>query len=1471
MRKIPTFAVEQALDLHPLTVESHTSLTDVIGLMSQTSIHCPLQSGEEETSRLPSMAEQSTNYVLVLDNSQLVGILTERDIVRLIAEYRTLAELTVASVMSGQVMTLQAEDNQDVFSALNLMRQYQIQHLPVVDEQEQVLGVLTPRRLRRLHEPADLMKLRQVHEVMNSTVIHALPTDSVLKVTQMMNQHRISCVVIVEASGSSKSHKPIGILTERDIVQVQRLELNLEHTQAQEVMSTPLSLVNSEDSLWTVHIRMQHHKVRHLVVADLQGDLQGIVTQNHLSLTDPEEVYEVLELLQRQVETLQAKNAQLQTERTLEGEVNRQTDGHHRIDSELRAANQRLGWHVENSPLAIVEWNSQFRVESWSQQAEIIFGWSAAEVLGKHWTDWRFVVEADLDAVMVVTDDLLKGREPRNISHNRNYTRDGLVIDCDWYNSALLDHSGNLISILSLAQDVTARKQSEVALKESEERFRYLADHAPVLIWIAGCDKNCSYFNKHWLDFTGRTMEQELGNGWAEGVHPDDLQFCLDTYNHSFDARHSFEMEYRLRRVDGEYRWVFDVGVPRFDTNKEFLGYIGSCIDISDRKESEHLLKLSEQRYRTLTDAVQHLVWVANAEGLSYDFNEQCQTYLGMTVEEIQGHGWVNAVHPDDAELALSQWQESLQNTTPFEAEYRIRRSDGVYRWHVVRSIPHFVNGQVQEWIGSCTDIDDLKQTESALRESEECQRLALDAAFMGVWDWQVPTDHIIWSGHHYELFGLTPDTFDGSFDAFMNCVHPDDHTLIFEAIESSKQNQVPYEVEFRIIWPDGSLHHMSARGKFYYSADGEPLRMLGMVMDVSDRQQAEAHIHEMTQRLTLATSSAKIGVWDFDVVEDRLIWDDRMYELYGIKAEEFGGAYEAWKQGVHPDDLTAADANIQTAIAGEREFHPEFRVVWPDGQVRFIEAHAIVLRDDTGKALRMIGVNWDITERKLAEVSLHRQALMFQNITDGVILTDPEGYIIDWNPAAEKMFGYTKAEVLGQTPGILYRDEESVTLTQQIIDVMTREGQWSGEITFIRKDGTIGLSETVVVPFLDDQGQLIATIGLNHDITEKKQLEAQYLRAQRLESIGTLAGGIAHDLNNILTPIVGIAGLLPLKIPHLDEQSQHLIEMLQVSAHRGADLVQQILSFSRGIEGNRMMLQVGHLISEVKDFVEKTFPKAIKLEINLPNDLRLVNGDATQLHQVLMNLCVNARDAMPCGGTLSLSAENLKVDETYAQMYLEAQVGPYVVISVADTGVGMAPETLERIFDPFFTTKEVGKGTGLGLSTLMGIVKSHGGFVTVESQVRSGTKFVVYLPAVDDTNTPQPEADTYAVGQGELILVVDDEAPIREITTATLEAYNYRVIPANTGIEAISQYGQHQDDIDAILMDMMMPEMDGATAIQTLKAINPQVKIIVVTGLVSREQNPADTNLEVDAFLSKPYKAETLMNVLKGVLKDNP
>ena len=473
--------------------------------------------------------------------------------------------------------------------------------------------------------------------------------------------------------------------------------------------------------------------------------------------------------------------------------------------------------------------------------------------------------------------------------------------------------------------------------------------------------------------------------------------------------------------------------------------------------------------------------------------------------------------------------------------------------------------------------------------------------------------------------------------------------------------------------------------------------------------------------------------------------------------------------------------------------------------------------------------------------------------------MRDLDSQIQFWNKGAESIYGWLATEAVGRnTTQLFYTDvPPEVTIAAQIV---RQQDAWQGELRKLTKTGREVIVESRWTLVRDEAGHPTSILSVDTDITDKKQLEQQFLRAQRLESLGSLASGIAHDLNNVLTPIVGAAQLLPMTLPNLDDRSRRLLNMLVESSKRGSGLVKQILTFARGLDGERTVLQVRHILTELISVARQTFPKSIEIQVNnASEDLWMVNVDATQIHQVLMNLFVNARDAMPDGGSLTASTENMVIDTDSAQLQLPA--GTYILITIADTGMGMTSEILDRIFEPFFTTKKT--GTGLGLSTVQGIVKAHGGAIEVESQIGRGTCFKIYLPAIHNKEAESSDAaaDSYD-GKGQLVLVVDDESAIRQIAKESLETYNYRVMLASDGIEAIDLYAQNHRSIAIVLIDMMMPNLNTQSTIHALQQINPQVQIVVMSGSYLNLEAMVHTQ-QVSAFLTKPF---TTINVLQAL-----
>jgi PAS domain S-box-containing protein len=476
----------------------------------------------------------------------------------------------------------------------------------------------------------------------------------------------------------------------------------------------------------------------------------------------------------------------------------------------------------------------------------------------------------------------------------------------------------------------------------------------------------------------------------------------------------------------------------------------------------------------------------------------------------------------------------------------------------------------------------------------------------------------------------------------------------------------------------------------------------------------------------------------------------------------------------------------------------------------------------------------------------------------------------IDWEGAMDEVLGYTWEEMqqIGASEWKqLVHPEDRAQMLAQLDLAITGGHRYRVEYRLRRKDGLYITVDECGSFLRDDPGQALRMLGTIRDITARKKMEAQLLRSQRMESIGTLASGIAHDLNNVLAPISMACQLFASY--DMEGERKQWLEIIHRSAQRGADLVKQVLSFCRGVEGRRMELQVKSVIGEIQHIIQQTFPKSIKIQTRLEQDLWSVMADPTQLHQVLLNLCVNARDAMPNGGVLTITAENVLLDSPQPNAARQTDPRPHVRIGVADTGAGIAPEIREKIFDPFFTTKEVGKGSGLGLSTTLGIVKSHGGFINVYSEPAVGTVFKVCLPSLAVANEAGLAAreERLPRGQGELVLLVDDESAVRSIAAQTLQTFGYKVITAGDGVEAMELYLRHSKEVAVILMDMMMPIMDGPATIHALCQRHQNLKVIAASGLSSEAHMAKAPSDAVKAFLPKPYTAETLLKTVHQVL----
>lgn len=640
--------------------------------------------------------------------------------------------------------------------------------------------------------------------------------------------------------------------------------------------------------------------------------------------------------------------------------------------------------------------------------------------------------------------------------------------------------------------------------------------------------------------------------------------------------------------------------------------------------------------------------------------------------------------------------------------------------------------------------------------------------------------------------------------------------------------------------------------------------------IDITERKRDQERLRLQSEALNAAVNG--IVITDKD---GQIVWVNPAFEqLTGYAAAEaIGQNPRLLKSGRHPQEFY--QFMWETILAG-RPWNGEVQNRRKDGSIYREQMTITPVRGQAGEISHFVAIKRDITREREAEAERVRliqdKLLLLDSIDEGIYGVDLEKRCTFINRAGARMLGYQPEELVGRNMHDLIHHHRANGSAYPVTECPMYHALQDGKPcrlnneTFWRRDGSafpVECSSHSVV----ENGQIKGAVITFTDITEKRQLEQQFLRAQRLEGIGTLASGIAHDLNNILSPI--LMGVQLLRLKPRDAEDDSLMTMMEASARRGADIVQQVLTFARGVEGAKVLVQFRHLIRDMAKVAKETFPKSIDIKVEAAADCWAVPGDPTQLHQVLLNLCVNARDAMSQGGVLTLQAENVTVDESYASGVPGAKPGPYVLLKVEDTGTGIPPAVLGRIFDPFFTTKPLGQGTGLGLSTVMGIVRSHGGFINVHSEPGRGAAFHVYLPATPgETDLPRRVGTgPLPRGQGETILVVDDEASIRDVAHEILQRHGYAVLLAGDGTEALALIAELKDQINVVLTDMLMPFMDGPTLVRALRKLQPNMKVIACSGLGQESKEKELAPLGVKAFLAKPFTTEKLLQTLHDVL----
>jgi hypothetical protein len=883
--------------------------------------------------------------------------------------------------------------------------------------------------------------------------------------------------------------------------------------------------------------------------------------------------------------------------------------------------------------------------------------------------------------------------------------------------------------------------------------------------------------------------------------------------------------------------------------------------DSTERRQAEAALPEHEMQLRLAFEAARLGTWDWDLRTGRVVWSPGHEALWGYAPGSFPGtyEGYESRLHPDDVEGARRAGQKAVDEHSDYEHEYRVRWPDGTVRWIASRGRAFYgPDHQATRMIGVAMDITERKRLEEALIRNETILRSVFQAAPIGIC---IMKNRVYQSANTFwsESFGYPEQNIIGKSTRML---YPSDeeYERVGQAIYGPLQERGVARAETRLRRSDGVFRDVVLTAAFLRAEDPTAGTVV-LVEDVTERKRAEEEVRWRAALLEAQTNATIDGILVVDEKGTKIIQNQRCIELWKIPQHIIDN-HDDQQQIEFVKNRTKDPAKFIEKVvylyAHPKESSRD-EVEFKDGTI--LDRHSAPVVGKDGTYFGRIWTFRDITERKQAEQRMQEQVALLEAANDAIYVRAADYTVTYWNAGAERLFGWPRAEALGRKITDL-AGLDSVAFAAARAALL-EQGQWTGELTSTGRAGKPVVLFSRWTLLRDEQGRPKEVLAINTDITAQKQLEANYLRAQRLEGIGALAGGIAHDLNNILAPILMVGPLLRETVS--DPESRRLINTIESCAQRGADIIKQLLTFARGQPGARAPLPVRHLLNEMQKLVGETFPRNIQARVRVPKDLWPILGDATQIHQALLNLCVNARDALPEGGTLTLAAENVTLDEGYAALEPEAKPGEYVRVSVTDTGTGIAPEHLDRIFDPFFTTKEIGAGTGLGLATVLGIVRGHGGFVHVNSRVGQGTSFELYFPASPEAKaggTPVREAPP-PHGQGELVLVVDDEASVREMVRQILEKHGYRTIVAREGTEALALFGEHRDEVRVVITDMMMPGMDGVKLVRALRQLDARLPILGMTGLGERAGVKGLEALKLPVVLDKPF---TMVNLLAAM-----
>ena len=1050
--------------------------------------------------------------------------------------------------------------------------------------------------------------------------------------------------------------------------------------------------------------------------------------------------------------------------------------------------------------------------------------------------------------------------------------KDGRVIWTEQRNIPITDPTGRVVALQGIARDITDRIMTEEKLRESEKFLQTIIETEPACVKMLAQDGSLLMMNRAGLDMIDAdSFDQVRGKSVYGLILPEHRRKFAELTESTFAGK-SGTLAFEAKGLKGRAIWLETHAVPLRNERNEIIAALGITRDITEQKKAEASLKRSEALYHDLVETSQDLIWQCDAQGRYVYLNPAWEGVFGYKAEEMLGKRFADFQTPAQAERDSREFARLMRGNEVKSYETIHKSRDG-HDIHLVFNAK-FVRdnaGKITGTRGTAYDITERKRIEGAVKEREFWIRESQRVASLGSYVLDLGTGRWTSSEILDNVFGIDKDH-DRSVRGWSALIHPDDRVRMEQYFTGIVAEKKRFETDYRIIRKnDRAVRWVSGLGELVLDRKGLPVKMLGTIQDITDRKRSEDALQKSERRYKQLLESVTSYIYTVTVENGKAastVHGPGCVAVTGYTSGEYAADPFLWYRMVHNQDKQLVLKQTEDLLAGKHPGPVEHRVRNKNGDFVWVRSTVVPHADAQGKLTSYDGLISDVTAQKHAE-AFSRNIL--ETVDEGFLIIDRNYTVLSANNAFSRLAGMDPQDMIGRK---CYEVSHKITRPcfEQGEDCAVRHAfdtESPHTVVHIHHDaqGNSLSVETKAFPLRDDAGRVVAAIEIINNITDKKRLEEQLRHSQKMEAVGLLAGGISHDFNNILTAIIGYANLLKMKAPADDPQRPY-IEQILASSARAANLTQGLLAFSRKQVINPRPLDINDATRRIEKLLHRVIGEDVELRTDLASAEVTILADSSQLEQVLMNLATNARDAMPRGGTLTVRTEIAMIGEDFRKKHGFVDPGSYACISVCDTGDGMDQKTRDHIFEPFFTTKEPGKGTGLGLAIVYGIMKQNNGYVLVDSEPGKGSCFRLYFPIIAAASEIAKTDEQFPPEEGrETILIAEDDATIRQLTRTMLSEFGYTVIDAADGEDAVIKFREHRDAIKLIILDVIMPKMNGKEAHDEIVAISPDVKTLYISGYNADVLRTKGITEESQNIILKPVSPMDLLRKIRRIL----